>query len=125
MRGQHRATHGEGPRRIPLSGGDEAASARLFICAECRAQARFRSCCGRGQIYCAGDCGALVRRRSQQVAGAGFQASRRGQRAHAERAQRYQARPEKLPHHGSLAPVPDDCLPPGSRTVVCGVTNLG
>jgi hypothetical protein len=51
--------------------------------------------------------------------------SRRGQRAHAERAQRYQARPEKLPHHGSLAPVPDDCLPPGSRTVVCGVTNLG
>jgi len=65
-RGQYRATHGDGPRRIPLSGGDEAASARLFICAECRARALFCSCCDRGQIYCAGDCGALVRRRANR-----------------------------------------------------------
>jgi len=123
MRGQYHANHGGGPRRIHLTGGDEAASARLFVCAECRAQALICSCCDRGQIYCAGDCGPLVRRRSQQAAGARYQASRRGQRAHAERARRYRARREKVTHHGSPAPAPDDCLSPGSRMIARGVTN--
>jgi len=78
MRGRYHANHGGRPRRLHRSGDDEAASARLYVCAECRVQALICSCCDRGQIYCAGDCGRRVRRRSQRAAGARYQASRRG-----------------------------------------------
>ena len=124
MRGQYHAKRGGDPRRVHRFDHDEAASARLFLCAGCRAQALICSCCDRGQIYCAGECGPLARRRGQRAAGARYQTSRRGRRAHAERARRYRARREKVTHHGSPAPAPDDCLPPGSRMIASGVTNL-
>jgi hypothetical protein len=125
MRGQYHVNYGDDPRRIHLSGGDEAASARLFICAECRAQALMCSCCDRGQIYCTRDCGPLSRRRNQEATGARYLDSHRGQRAQAVRARRYRTRREKVTHHGSPAPAPDDCLPAGSRIIASGVTNLG
>ena len=123
MRGQYHAKHGGNPRRFHRSDRD-AASARLFLCAECRVQALICSCCDRGQIYCAGDCGPLARRRNQQAAGARYQTSHRGRRAHANRTRRYRAKHKKVTHHGSPAPPPDDCLPPGSRTIASGVTDL-
>jgi hypothetical protein len=72
MRGPYHANRGGGPRGIYLSGVGEAASARLFICAECRAQALICSCCDRGQIYCAGDCGPLAGRRDRRAGHALF-----------------------------------------------------
>ena len=96
MQGQYRANRGDRPRRrIHRSDPGEAASARLFICAECRAQALICSCCDRGQIYCAGDCRRIARRRRQRAAGARYQASLPGRQAHAERASHYRARREK------------------------------
>jgi hypothetical protein len=117
---QYRADRGDRPRRRI-----EAASARLFICAECRVQALICSCCDRGQIYCAGDCRRLVRRRRQRAAGARYQGSHRGRRAHAERASRYRARREKVTHHGSPRSAPGGCLPSGSRKIASGATISG
>ena len=120
MQGQYRVNRGRGPRRIPGSHPGMATSARLFICAECRAQALICSCCDRGQIYCAGDCRRIARRRRQRASGARYQASGRGRRTHAERARRYRARQEKVTHQGSPRPLSGDCLPSGSRTVASG-----
>jgi hypothetical protein len=121
MQREYRAYHGRRPRRrVHRSNPGEAASARLFICAECRTQALICSCCDRGQIYCAGDCRDLARRRRQRAAGARYQASHRGRRAHAERARRFRARREKVTHQGSPRPLSGDCLPSGSRTVASG-----
>jgi hypothetical protein len=121
MQGQYRANRGDRPRRrIHRSDPGEAASARLFICVECRSQALICSCCDRGQIYCAGDCRRLARRYRQRAAGARYQASRRGRRAHAERASRYRARQEKVTHQGSPRSHSGDCLSSGSRTVASG-----
>ena len=122
MRDQYRAKRGRNPSHFHRFDHDKAASARLFLCAGCRDQALICSCCDRGQIYCAGDCGPLARRRSQRAAGERYQTSRRGRRAHADRARRYRARREKVTHHGSPAPSPDDCLPPGSRAIASGAT---
>ena len=58
MQGQYRGNRGVRPRVVSRSGHGDA-SARLFLCAGCRAQALICSCCDRGQIYCAGDCGPL------------------------------------------------------------------
>jgi hypothetical protein len=121
MQGQYRANRGDRPRRrIHRSDPGEAASARLFICAECRTQALICSCCDRGQIYCAGDCRRIARRRRQRAAGARYQASLHGRHAHAERASRYRARREKVTHQGSPRSHSGDCLPSGSRTVASG-----
>jgi len=126
MPDQYRADRGGRPRRrVHRSDPGEAASARLFICAECRTQALICSCCDRGQIYCAGDCRRLVRRRRQRAAGARYQISQRGRRAHAERASRYRARREKVTHQGSPRPPQDDCLPSGSRPIASGTTTSG
>ena len=125
MQGQYRGNRGVRPRVVSRSGHDDASSARLFICAGCRAQSLICSCCDRGQIYCAGGCGQLARRRSQRAAGARYQTSRHGRRAHAERARRYRARREKVTHHGSPPSPPDDLVPPGSLMIASGVTNSG
>lgn len=121
MQGQYRGNRGVRPPVDSGSGHVDAPSARLFICTGCRAQSLICSCCDRGQIYCAGGCGPLARRRSQRAAGARYQTSRHGRRAHAERARRYRARREKVTHHGSPAPSSDDLVPPGSRAVASGV----
>ena len=120
MQGQYRVNRGGRPRRIHRSHSGVATSARLFVCAECRTQALICSCCDRGQIYCAGDCRGLARRRRQRAAGARYQASGRGRRTHAERASRYRARREKVTHQGSPRSRSGDCLPPGSRKVASG-----
>lgn len=121
MQGQYRGNRRVRPRVVSRSGHAEASSARLFICAGCRAQSLICSCCDRGQIYCAGGCGRLARRRSQRAAGARSQTSRHGRRAHAERARRYRARREKVTHHGSPSPSSNDLVPAGSRTIASGV----
>ncbi len=101
-------------RRVrPVADGD-VRSARLFLCAECRAQAMICSCCDRGQVYCAGGCARQARQRGQRAAGQRFQTSRRGRHAHAMRARRYRARGKKVTHQGSPNPPADDPLALGS-----------
>ena len=92
----------------------DAPSARLFLCADCRAQALICGCCDRGQIYCAGDCARRARRRKQNHAGRRYQTSRLGRLAHADRARRYRARRNKVTHQGSPQPPTDDLLSRGS-----------
>jgi hypothetical protein len=74
MSDQYRVKPGARPDCVGQSDHDGAGSARLFLCAGCRAQALIWSCCDRGQIYCAGDCGSHARRRDQRAAGARYQA---------------------------------------------------
>ena len=117
MRRQYSVKRGVRPRDIRRSGHGAAASARLFMCAECRAQALICSCCDRGQIYCAGDCAARARRRTRRDAGRRYQTSRRGRLAHAERSRRYRVRCKNVTHHGSPPSPPDDLLSSGSPAI--------
>ena len=117
MRRQYSVKRGVRPRNIRRSGHGAAASARLFMCAECRAQALICSCCDRGQIYCAGDCAARARRRTRRDAGRRYQTSRRGRLAHAERSRRYRVRCKNVTHHGSPPSPPDDLLSFGSPAI--------
>jgi hypothetical protein len=117
MRRQYSVKRGVRPRNIRRSGHGAASSARLFMCAECRAQALICSCCDRGQIYCAGDCAARARRRTTRDAGRRYQTSRRGRLAHAERSRRYRVRCKNVTHHGSPPSPPDDLLSSGSPAI--------
>jgi hypothetical protein len=117
MRRQYSGNHGARPRDVRRSGPGTAASARLFMCAECHAQALICSCCDRGQIYCAGDCAARARRRTRRDAGRRYQTSRRGRLAHAERTRRYRVRCKNVTHHGSPPSPPDDLLSSGSPAI--------
>ena len=56
MQGQYPGNRGGRPCGDRGFDHADAASARLFLCAGCRAQALICSCCDRGQIYCAADC---------------------------------------------------------------------
>ena len=112
MRRQYSVKRGVRPRNIRRSGHGAAASARLFMCAECHAQALICSCCDRGQIYCAGDCAARARRRTGRDAGRRYQTSLRGRLAHAARSRRYRVRCKNVTHHGSPPSPPDDLLSP-------------
>jgi hypothetical protein len=78
-------------------------TARLFLCARCRAQVLLCSRCDRGQIYCGAQCSQQARRHSQCAAAHRYQASRRGRLAHAARQSRYRARRQKVTHQGSAA----------------------
>jgi hypothetical protein len=82
-----------------------ARSARLFLCARCRAQVLVCSCCDRGQIYCTGGCAQIARREGLREAGQRYQASRRGRVAHALRAHRYRARQKNVTPYNALASV--------------------
>jgi hypothetical protein len=117
MQGQYPGNHAVRPRGAWRSAHHDALSARLFLCAGCRAQSVICSCCDRGQIYCAGDCAARARHRAQRAAGQRCQTSRRGRLAHADRTRRYRARCKKVTHHGSPEPLPDDLLPPASPAI--------
>ncbi len=117
MRRQYSGNHGARPRDVRRSGHGTAASARLFMCAECHAQALICSCCDRGQIYCAGDCAARARRRTRRDAGRRYQTSRRGRLAHAEPTRRYRVRCKNVTHHGSPPSPPDDLLSSGSPAI--------
>ena len=92
----------------------EPSSARLFLCARCRAQVLVCSHCDRGQIYCAQGCGQTARREAQRAAGRRYQASRRGRLNHAARASRYRARQKNVTHQGSLPPVTNDLVAVGA-----------
>jgi len=113
MQGDYPGNRGVRPLGVCGSQDDDAAPARLFLCASCRAQAVICSCCDRGQIYCAGDCARHARRHAQGAAGRRYQSSRRGRLAHAARARRYRARCKKVTHHGSPEPAVDGLLPTG------------
>lgn len=122
MSDQYRGKPGVRPLCVGQSDHGDAGSARFFLCAGCRAQALICSCCDRGQIYCAGDCGPDARRWRQRAAGARYQASRRGRLRHAERARQYRARCKNVTHQGSLPPPPDDFLESGSPTIASDAT---
>ena len=117
MQGQYPGNHAVRPRGAWRSAHHDVLSARLFLCAGCRAPSVICSCCDRGQIYCAGDCAARARHRAQRAAGQRYQTSRRGRLAHADRTRRYRARCKNVTHHGSPEPLPDDLLPPGSPAI--------
>lgn len=85
-------------------------SARLFLCARCRAQVLVCSRCDRGQRYCSGACSQTMRRQSVRAAGARYQASRRGRACHAARQRCYRARQKKVTHQGSMTPAQGDVL---------------
>ena len=110
MQGHYPGNRGVRPLGVCGSEHRDAPPARLFLCADCRAQAVICSCCDRGQVYCAGNCAQRARRRKQDAAGRRYQTSRRGRLAHAERARRYRARCNKVTHQGSPAPSSDDFL---------------
>ncbi len=114
MQGHYPGNRDVRPLDVCGSEHRDAPSARLFLCADCRAQALICGCCDRGQIYCAGDCAQRARRRKQNLAGRRYQASRLGRLAHADRARRYRARCNKVTHQGSPQPPSDGVLSPGS-----------
>lgn len=91
-------------------------SARLFLCARCRAQVLVCSRCDRGQIYCAEDCSQTSRRACMREAGRRYQLSRRGRFAHAERMRRYRSRQKEVTHQASAGAAPDVLLPLNSAT---------
>jgi hypothetical protein len=113
MQGQYPGNRGGRPPGVCGSADGEAPSARLFLCAGCRAQVLICRCCDRGQVYCAGACGPRARHRAQRDAGRRYQSSRRGRLAHAARARRYRGRSKNVTHHGSPPPQSDDLLPLG------------
>jgi hypothetical protein len=114
MQGQYPGNRGGRPCGGRGFDQTDARSARLFLCAGCRAQVLVCSCCDRGQIYCAGDCAQRARHRAVQCAGQRYQNSSAGRRRHAARQGRYRARSKKVTHQGSPPPPPDDLLAPGS-----------
>jgi hypothetical protein len=91
-------------------------SARLFVCARCRAQVIVCRRCDRGQIYCGGDCSLLAHQTSMRVAGQRYQRTRHGRFAHAERMRRYRSRNNKVTHQGSAEPAADALLALTSTT---------
>jgi hypothetical protein len=124
MRRQYSVERGVRPPDIGRSDRGAAASARLFMCAGCHAQALICSCCDRGQIYCAGACAAQARQRARRDAGRRYQTSRRGRLAHAERSRRYRARCKNVTHHGSPSSPPDDLLSSGSPAIASDAAAL-
>jgi hypothetical protein len=89
-------------------------SARLCLCARCRALFLVCSRCDRGQLYCAEGCSQVARRESVKAAGRRYQQGRDGRRHHAARQRRYRARQQKVTHQGSPPELPGDVLPTGS-----------
>jgi len=87
------------------------ATARLFLCARCRAQVLICSCCDRGNIYCGEGCAEKNRRSKQRTAGQRYQSSCNGRLNHAARAKRYRARQNKVTHQSSLPQPADDVMP--------------
>jgi hypothetical protein len=124
MQGQYPGNRGVRPRRVCGSDHGDAAPARLFLCAGCRAQALICSCCDRGQVYCTGDCAQQARHRAQRAAGRRYQTSRRGRLAHAARTSRYRARCKKVTHHGSPRRPSDDLLSLGSPVIASDAAAL-
>ena len=97
---------------------DEAASARLFLCAGCRAQVLICSCCDRGQIYCAGDCAPHARRQCASAPPAArYQTSVAGGARMPSAARRYRARRQKRDASGFTSTAAGDLLAPGSLTI--------
>ena len=104
MQRDYRTQEGVRPHQEPALAAAEEINdlpARLFLCRGCRGQVLICSHCDRGQIYCARGCAERARRRSLREAGRRYQTSRRGRIKHAERARRYRARKNTVPHQGS------------------------
>jgi hypothetical protein len=113
MPGQY-PTRGAFRPRLCDDAEEADATARLFLCARCRAQVLICSCCDRGNIYCGEGCAEEIRRSTQRAAGQRYQSSHRGRLNHAARARRYRARQKKVTHHGSLPQPTDDVMPVGT-----------
>jgi hypothetical protein len=114
MQGQYPGNRGVRPPIPCAFRQSEAASVRLFLCADCRNQVVICGCCDRGQIYCAEGCAQKARRDTLRCAAQRYQNSSKGRRRHAARQDRYRSRREKVTHHGSPLPPADDLLAPGS-----------
>lgn len=114
--------------QCPSAGPERAVddSARLFVCARCRAQVVLCRRCDRGQRYCGTDCSQQARQASLREAACRYQASYRGRVAHAQRARRYRARRkiEIVTHQGSPMAVPDAVVapsPPAAPTLITAI----
>lgn len=117
----HYPTRGEFRPHLCGEGEEADATARLFVCAGCRAQVLICCCCDRGQIYCAQGCAKACRGSAQRAAGQRYQSSRRGRLNHAARARRYRARQKKVTHQTSPAHPADDVIAESSAipTAAC------
>jgi len=100
-KGCHRSTGARMSMTAFESTDASCGTARLFLCARCRAQVVICRSCDRGQIYCAAGCARDARREAGRAAGRRYQASDRGRLAHALRARRYRARRRSVTHQGS------------------------
>ena len=117
MQGHYPGNRGVRPLGVCGSEHRDAPSARLFLCADCRAQAV--------DLQLLRSRPNLLRRRLRaasaapqaDAAGRRYQTSRPGRLAHAERARRYRARCNKVTHQGSPPPPSDDFLSPGSLAI--------
>jgi hypothetical protein len=67
MPGQY-PTRGAFRPRLCDDAQEADATARLFLCARCRAQVLICSCCDRGNIYCGEGCAEEIRRGATPVA---------------------------------------------------------
>lgn len=77
-------------------------TARLYVCARCRAQTIICRHCDRGHRYCAA-CAPLAAQEARKRASQRYQASEQGQRHHAARQQRYRERQQKKVTHKGCA----------------------
>ncbi len=116
MREDYDAQARERPHLDADARGDE--TARVFLCARCRARVLICRRCDRGQVYCAGGCAGEARRTSLRLAGAVYQASRRGRFLHADRSRRWRARTKNVTHQGSPGSADTALLPEGPPGVV-------
>jgi hypothetical protein len=111
-----------GSRLCPASPGEDATTARFFLCAGCRVQVFVCRRCDRGQIYCAGTCAQDARQQSQRAAGRRYQETHRGRMKHAARASRHRARQKIVTHQGSPPPSWNDVVPPDAVPFDAAVT---
>jgi hypothetical protein len=87
------------------------ASARLYLCARCRAQVMICRRCDRGQIHCSPPCAREARRDSIRAAGQRYQQSRPGRFCHARRQRAYRSR------RATIASPPPEPLPVSDHKV--------
>jgi len=110
---------------------DMLRSARLFLCARCRAQVLLCSHCDRGQVYCTRACSLAARRERRRHTAKRYQDSRNGRLKHAARTACWRKRRRSLRHasagidvdkvtHQGCAPSRADAL-----LLACDTTNVG
>jgi hypothetical protein len=77
---------------------------RLYSCRGCSVLVSICNACDYGNIYCPGECAVISRRDSNRRAGARYQRTRRGARAHAARQQAWRDRERQKVTQQGCAP---------------------